>query len=286
VPLASAYAGREICLTTRHGKERALARPFSLGLGASLAVSPCNTDLLGTFSGEVQRLDDARSTCRRKALMGLEHSGLRLGLASEASFGPHPAVPMLAVGQELLVFVDLDRGLHVLEQRLDWRTNYAQKLLEPDEDPSAWLKQVGFPSHAVIARPADASAGRWGWHQDLSSTASLTAALAACRRADSGGQVWLEADMRAHRNPTRMRSIRRVGVALARRLGTVCPSCTAPGWGVLDIRPGLPCRSCGTATELTAAEIWGCVACGHQTERPRRDGLLAADPGLCPWCNP
>ena len=286
MPLASAYAGREICLTTRHGKERALARPFSLGLGASLAVSPSNTDLLGTFSGEVQRLDDARSTCRRKALMGLEHSGLRLGLASEASFGPHPAVPMLAVGQELLLFVDLDRGLQVLEQRLDWRTNYAQKLLEPDEDPSAWLKQVGFPSHAVIARPADASAGRWGWHQDLSSTISLTAALEACRRADSRGQVWLEADMRAHRNPTRMRSIRRVGVALARRLGTVCPSCTAPGWGVLDIRPGLPCRLCGTATELTAAEIWGCVACGHQTERPRRDGLLAADPGLCPWCNP
>ncbi len=48
----------------------------------------CDTDSLGTFSGEVQRLDDALSTCRRKALMGLEQSGLRLGLASEARFGP------------------------------------------------------------------------------------------------------------------------------------------------------------------------------------------------------
>ena len=286
MPLASAYAGREICLTTRHGKERALAMPFSLGLGASLRVSPCNTDLLGTFSGEVERLEDAISTCRRKALMGLEQSGLRLGLASEASFGPHPAVPMLAVGQELLLFVDLDRGLQVLEQRLDWRTNYAQKLLEPDEDPSIWLKQVGFPSHAVIARPADASLGRWDWHKDLSSTAALAEALSACRRAASRGQVWLETDMRAHRNPTRMRSIRRVGVALARRLATPCPSCMAPGWGLLDKRPGLPCVLCGTATEQTAAEIWGCVACGHQEERPRRDGRSAADPGDCPWCNP
>jgi hypothetical protein len=158
--------------------------------------------------------------------------------------------------------------------------------LEPDEDPSTWLKQVGFPSHAVIARPADASPGRSDWHKDLSSTAALAEALAACRRADSRGQVWLEADMRAHRNPTRMRSIRRVGVALARRLATPCPSCMAPGWGLLDIRPGLPCGSCGTATELTAAEIWGCVACGHQVERPRRDGRSGADPGDCPWCNP
>ena len=286
MPLASAYAGREICLTTRHGKERALARPFSLGLGASLALSPCNTDLLGTFSGEVERLENAFRTCRRKALMGLEQSGLRLGLASEASFGPHPAVPMLAVGQELLLFIDLDRGLHVLEQRLDWRTNYCQKLLEPDEDPSIWLKQVGFPSHAVIARPANASPGRWDWQKDLSSTAALIEALEVCRRADSRGQVWLETDMRDHRNPTRMRSIRCVGVALARRLGTPCPSCTASGWGVLDMRPGLPCGTCGTATELTVAEIWGCVACGHQVERPRRDGLSAADPGDCPWCNP
>lgn len=286
MPRASAYAGRKICLTTRHGKERALARPFSLGLGASLAVSPCNTDRLGTFSGEVERLEDAFNTCRRKASMGLEQSGLRLGLASEASFGPHPAVPMLAVGQELLLFVDRDRDLTVLEQHLDWRTNYAQKLLAPDEDPSAWLKQVGFPSHAVIARPADRSFGLWNWHKDLTSTAALAEALASCRGCDPGGQVWLEADMRAHRNPTRMRSIRRLGVALVRRLCTPCPSCTAPGWGVVESRRGLPCRACGTLTELIAAEIWGCAACGHQLERPRLDGLSAADPAQCPWCNP
>lgn len=286
MPLASAYAGREICLSTRHGKERALAMPFSLGLGASLTVTPCNTDLLGTFSGEVERLEDALSTCRRKAWMGLEQSGLRLGLASEASFGPHPAVPLLAVGQELLLFVDLDRGLQVLEQRLDWRTNYSQKLLQPDGDPTHWLKQVGFPSHAVIARPADASQGRWNWQKDLTSTSALSKAIQICRRADALGQVWLETDMRAHRNPTRMRSIRRLGVVLARRLGTPCPSCMAPGWGLLETRPGLPCGWCGAATELTAAEIWGCVACGYQKERPRRDGRSAAEPGDCSWCNP
>ena len=29
-----------------------------------------------------------------------------------------------------------------------------------------------------------------------------------------------------------------------------------------------------------------CPSCGERRHRPRRDGLLAADPGHCTWCNP
>jgi hypothetical protein len=278
------YAGERICLTTRHGKERALALPFRSGLGASLAVQDCDTDQLGTFSGEVERPGDALSTCRRKVLLGLEASGLRLGLASEASFGPHPSVPLLAVGQELLLFVDLERNLSVLERRSEWRTNYSHRRLGPEDDPSAWLRQVGFPSHAVIARPAGGSGQPI--HKGIAGAAELREALAACRRADPGGEVWLETDMRAHLNPTRMRSIRRLGLALVRRLRSPCPACRTPGWGLQDTEPGLPCSWCGTATGLTAREVWGCQHCGHSERRPRRDGLEAADPGHCPCCNP
>ncbi len=282
--MSGPYAGRRICLTTLHGKERALARPVALGLAASLEVSGCDTNALGTFSGEVERLGDARGTCRRKAMLGLEATGLRLGLASEASFGPHPALPLLPVGQELLLFVDLDRQLTVVEQRLEWRTNYGQTLLAPGEDPAPWLRRVGFPAHGVLARPATADAAPW--HKDLLDPAGLRAALAACRRSDPQGRVWLETDMRAHRNPTRMRSIRRLGVALVRRLATPCPACAAPGWGLVDTEPGLPCGWCGAATTLTAIEVWGCQGCGHRQRRSRRDGLNQADPGQCPRCNP
>lgn len=284
MPLTSPYVGQRLCLATHHGKQRALALPFALGLGATLEVCDCDTDSLGTFSGEVQRLDDALSTCRSKAWIGLEHSSLGLGMASEASFGPHHAVPMLAVGQELLVFIDRARELTVVEQRIGWRTNYAQKRLTPGEDPTPWLKQVGFPSHGVIARPSERADGPF--FKDLTDLVVLQEALAACRRLDSQGQVWLETDMRAHRNPTRMRSIRRLGVALVRRLCAPCPGCGSPGWGVIDRQAGLPCRCCGTPTDLLAVEMWGCPSCPLQVPRARRDGLEAADPGFCPWCNP
>ncbi len=278
------YVGGVIALTTRHGKERALGRIFAVGLGARLQLCDQDTDQLGTFSGEIPRLADAAATCRAKALLGMQVTGLRLGLASEASFGPHPAMPMLPVGQELLLFLDQERDLCVLEQRLEWRTNYSHTLLEPGASPEVWLRQVGFPAHGVIARAAEPQPGLL--FKGLQSSADLAEALERCRRADPEGPVWLETDMRAHCNPTRMRSIRRLGVALVRRLRTPCPECSSPGWGLLDTKPGLPCSVCGTATELTLSEIWGCEQCGARREQPRRDARLNADPGQCPWCNP
>lgn len=280
----SPYQGQRVALATCHGKERALSRPFGLGLGAQLVVIGCDTDQFGTFSGEVARPADAFRTCSLKAKMGMEQSGLLLGLASEASFGPHPAVPFLASGHEWLVFHDADRDLCVAEQRLEWRTNYSHRTLGPDEDPDAWLRQIGFPAHGVIVRPAAPSAGLL--YKGLQSAHQLSAALASCRAADSAGCVWLETDMRAHCNPTRMRSIRRLGIALARRLQTPCPACSSPGWGLLDTQPGLPCSACGAATDLTLVEVWGCQQCGVRSHRPRRDTRLTADPVHCPWCNP
>jgi len=129
------YFGALIALTTRHGKERALSRVFAAGLGARLQLCDHDTDQLGTFSGEIPRLADAVATCRAKALLGMEAAGLSLGLASEASFGPHPAMPMLPVGQELLLFLDQELDLCLIEQRLGWRTNYSHHLLQPGALP-------------------------------------------------------------------------------------------------------------------------------------------------------
>jgi len=283
-PPSSPFAGRPVCLTTRHGKQRALERPFRVGLGVTLQLSSCDTDQLGTFSGEVERAEDALATCRRKALLGLEQTGLRLGVASEGSFGPHPVIPWLPAGQEHLVFLDLDRDLCIREQRLELRTNYSQLLLEPNKDPGGWLRQVGFPRHGVIVRPADQSIPLL--FKGLVGDQPLQEALARCRAADPSSQVWIETDMRAHLNPTRMRSIRALACDLVRRLRSPCPDCAAPGWGLQDTVPGLPCGCCGTPTPWAAQEVWGCQVCGASRPQPRRDGLRVADPAQCLYCNP
>jgi len=132
-------------------------------------------------------------------------------------------------------------------------------------------------------RPLDADAVI---HKGLRDREALWEAIEAAAAEAPAGVVRLETDMRAHCNPTRMASIRQLSFRLVRRIASGCPSCQAPGWGLVERVSGLPCGWCGQPTALTRAEIHGCVRCDHRQQRPRHDGLLQADPGHCPCCNP
>jgi len=278
--------GRPVSLATCHGKERALARPFRVALGLELVVAEAfDTDSLGSFSGEIPRPSDGPTTCRLKAEAGMAATGLSLGLASEGSFGPHPAIPFLPVGQEWMTFIDKDQGLVISEQLLARRTNFTHCRVGAGTDLAPWLEQVGFPSHALIVRPNQGQ-GAILVRKGLQTAPELQAALAEARQASADGLALVETDMRAHLNPTRMAAIRALAFRLVRRIARACPACGSPGFGRVELRLGLPCRWCGLATELVAAEVFGCVRCDHRQELPRRDGLEAADPGHCLSCNP
>lgn len=274
-----------MALATRHGKDRALGRPFRHALGLPLVLADVDTDALGTFDGERSRPAPARETCRFKAEQGMAATGLTRGLASEGSFGPHPLLPLLPVGEEWLVFLDQEQGLVVEEHMLAPRTNFSHLRLTAGADPSPWLRRIGHPSHGVLVRASSPLDGPTIW-RDLDHPDDLRQAIQRAAAASADGQALLETDMRAHRNPIRMASIRRLAFRLVRRLATPCPACRSPGFGALEVLPGLPCAWCGTPTDLVLWEVLACVACDHRERRPRRDGLSQADPGHCPLCNP
>jgi hypothetical protein len=290
------YQGQEVVLATLHGKEKVLARPLRWGLGATLVhLSGVDTDSLGSFCGTQPRSLSMRATCLAKARLALEHGGGRaLAIASEGSFGPHPAVPLLPVGRECLAFLDRERGLAVVEQGFARRTNFSQHRLEPDQATAAllppslerWLQQVGFPSHALLVRPLGDGVPAQMLRKGIHEPETLRQALLWAAAAAPAGRVQLETDMRAHANPTRMASIRALAFQLVRRLRNPCPRCGSPGWGLVGNEAGLPCADCQQPTPLIRAEILGCAACGSEEHRPRHDGLRAADPGQCPHCNP
>ena len=272
-----------------HGKERVLDRPLRLGLGLQLRIaSLVNTDAFGTFSGDVARPADALATCRLKALAGMDALDIDLGIASEGSFGPHPYVPMLAVGMECLVMVDRRSGRIFEEQALCTQTNFSSTAVTDYAAAQAWLDQVGFPSHAVMVRPhgrEPMEAAAWlakGVHH----AADLAALVAEAVSRSVVGQAWLETDMRAHCNPTRMASIRGLAFQLVRRVRRICPQCAAPGFGPTDTVPGLPCADCGLASRWVARQLWSCDICDYSEQRSRPDGLLALDPMYCDYCNP
>ena len=149
-----------------------------------------------------------------------------------------------------------------------------------------FLERTGFPDHGLIVRPNAKSAENRNLQKGIRSLADLRDAIGECGKVSPDGKARVETDMRAHMNPTRMRAIEQLSGKLVDRLATPCPSCTSPGFGQIDAKSGLPCMACGAPTELLAIEVFGCPACDHTERRPRADGIAAADPGQCPFCNP
>lgn len=284
----SFYHGRRAVLATMHGKEQAVAPPFAKRLG--LSVSPADgldTDSLGTFSGETPRLGTIPEIAIAKARLGIAASGLPLAVASEGSYGPHPVVPFLAAGIEVMVLVDDENGLVVQEHLIDETPVYDHLVVGDGVDLSDYLRRVRFPDHALIVRPNQAAAGTPApLYKGIRDIAALSDAVGACRAAALDDSAFVQTDMRAHMNPTRMRAIGRLAERLAERLASPCPGCVMPGFGVVEVRKGLPCEACGGPSILVDHELLGCPKCSYTERRPRADGRRRADPGECPACNP
>ncbi|MCG8360477.1 MAG: hypothetical protein MI920_33350 [Kiloniellales bacterium] len=280
------YCERTASLATKHAKEQAIARPFRFALGLDvLAPAGLDTDTLGTFTGEVPREGTPLEVCERKARLGMKITGLPFGLASEGSFGPHPFIPLIPAGVELLTFVDDERGFVLTANFLCESTNYGHCEARNIDELTEWLPRVGFPAHALIVRTNENGPGK-PIAKGVTTAEDLQTAMAEATALSDGGIAWVEPDMRAHLNPTRMRAIRRLAFKLARRLAAPCPSCSAPGWGRTGTVKGLPCELCGAPTEMVRYELFGCAVCDHLEERSRRDGLQKTSPQNCPLCNP
>jgi hypothetical protein len=305
------YRGARIALLTQHGKERVLAPLFASGLGAQLVVAEgFDTDTLGTFTREVDRAGTQLEAARRKAEIAIELSGADIGLGSEGAFVPGP----FGLGSwniEALVLVDRVRGIEIIG-RAGAAGRHLHGSVATLAELVAFAARAGFPEHGLVLRPNDERDPRVG--KGINTQAALEKAFEtafekafetafekafeqaheqgheqgheqAVRHA-TGGVVFVESELRAHLNPTRMASIGEAGRDLVARMKCACPACGLPGFGAVGQVPGLPCRDCGAPTRQPVAEEFGCVRCEHREERPLRDAAESADPSVCDYCNP
>lgn len=279
------YAGQTAAFGTLHRKDTAVRPALKRCLDLAVtAPDGIDTDALGTFTGETPRVGTMLDAARAKARLAMAATGLKLGIGSEGSFGPHPILPFVATGFELLILVDAERGTELIVQRRT-RTNFATLVATPTTDLTDFLARVGFPAHALIVRAEDGATG-WPLEKGVQSQAALDAAIARLAAQSPTGTVRLETDMRAHLNPTRMGEIGRLARRLALKAARRCPSCDCPGFGVVDVERGLPCENCHLPTSRIRAEIHGCPRCDYRALRKVRSATMRADPIWCEACNP
>ena len=276
------YQDKYCVLNTLHSKSKALAEPFLKELGIRVIEQRGDTDQLGTFSGEVERPGTMFEVLKKKCEMGIELSDFKLGLASEGSFGPHPNIPFLACDYEALLFIDREKDFFVYETIISENTNYTSKDIIEEHEFFNFAETIKFPSHGIILRPLE-------WEdksiifKGIKTLEEFRNAFKICQKASSSKSVRLETDMRAHMNPTRMMVIRELAQKLCLRLKIKCPKCKMPGWGKIRVLKGLECRECGSPTEKTKEDIFGCVKCSFEQSIRKEDNV---GPENCAYCNP
>lgn len=276
------YMDRQVALLTQHGKEQVIVPALERALGCQVNhVAGYDTDRLGTFTRDISRTGTQLEAARRKARIGMDMTGCRLGVASEGIFGPDPYCGMFSLNQELVIWIDDALAIEIVGMATG-ATNFGHLLTSDWVLAEAFARTAGFPDHHLVVRPQDESDQRI--RKDIMSWQTLQKAFCWARAQASNGQVFLETDGRANCNPTRMQVIRRAVEDLARKLCTPCPVCNVPGFHLADTVPGLPCESCGSSTREVQADIYRCVKCGHQRTVERREKIAMA--GRCDICNP
>lgn len=275
------YRNQSVLLASKHEKEKAIADVFFDKFSCIVDVREFDTDQFGTFTGEIARELSPYDACVLKARRAAEHYGYNLAIASEGSFGPHPAFPLISSDHEVMVFLDRKNNWVIAEQYTTPKTNYRMMTITPQTDLGDFLEKSGFPEHALTLQT---NRDKTVLAKGIRDIETLKHALAIGFQHEN--ELFIATDMRAMMNPTRMNVIAELAVKLTLRIATLCIKCTCPGFGFKSTRGKMPCSLCGSSTAFYQEEVWGCIACEHQEYKMRRDGLVTADPTYCDYCNP
>lgn len=280
--LQSLFAGRKLLIATKHRKEKVIAPPLEAALGVnSFVPGDFDTDALGTFTGEVEREADPLSTAREKCRRAMEHSGCDLAVASEGSFGSHPFIFFARADEEWLVLIDRKNDLEIVARELSTDTNFNGETVRTEEELTAFAKTAGFPSHGLILRTEEDSTA--GLRKNITSWDSLKKSFRELIALHP--EIYVETDMRAMYNPTRMSVIEKATLKLVEKIRSCCPQCNSPGFAITQAQPGLPCSWCRQPTRSTLYYLYSCVKCDY-TSKKRNSEKEAEDPMYCDYCNP
>jgi hypothetical protein len=277
------FENRKLLLATKHGKEEVLKPLLEMALNVNCFISTeFNTDLYGTFSGEIARKEDALSTLRKKCLAAMSYYNCDLAVASEGSFGPHPSAFFSTADDELLIFIDLKNKIEIIGRKLSMETNFASKTCHNMEEFELFLNQVKFPSHKVILKNIGEHSSEI--YKDISNREEADCIFEML--SEKNGSAFVETDMRAMNNPTRMNVIKEAAEHLIIKIKSLCPECQFPGFSVTSAVPGLPCSCCNFRTKSILYNEYRCSKCDFSEKKYFPRNLQYEDPMYCDNCYP
>lgn len=274
------FNGRKVVIATKHQKEQVIGPALQEAFEMLYVVSEkVDTDLLGTFTGEVERLLTPVEAARQKCILALAECDADFAIGSEGSFGPHPTLYFLPADEEILLLLDRKMELEIVVRHASLQTNYASFELGSEKYLSDFLRQVKFPSHGLHVKSPGAYVAKGIKSEDQLNQAIQEAV-------NRFGTYTLETDMRAMNNPTRMSVIQELAEKLVEKMKSSCPSCQRPGFSPTDVIRGLVCSCCSLPTKSVKSLIYSCEGCHYTQCVDSPDSKTTEDPMFCDFCNP
>lgn len=279
----NSFAGRTLVIATMHQKEKVIAPILEQELGVHcIVLENFNTDVFGAFSGEIERKTDPISAARNKINSAKERCNFDLFLASEGSFGPHPTAFFSYADDEILLLVDFKNKLEIGARELSLETNFNAETIEHFSDLKRFALEVKFPSHGIILRTSETDFSQQ--LKGITDWKTLEQHFQLLRK--KAPAVYVETDMRAFVNPSRMSVIEKTCHKLVKKVKSLCPQCQTPGFGKTAHTSGLPCSLCQAPTRSTLSFVYSCQKCNFSKEEMFPHGKKTEDPQFCDSCNP
>jgi hypothetical protein len=277
------FQTRSLVIATKHKKETVISPLIEKALGVTCFVNEdFDTDELGTFTGEIERIEDPVSTVKRKCLEAMELSQCDLGIASEGSFGAHPTFIFANADDEIMIFIDKKNNLEILAREISTSTNFNAKEIFKENELLEFATKAKFPSHGLILRKSKEE--NTEIFKGITNRKDLLHFYK--KLSLKYPSVYVETDMRAMYNPTRMVVIESLTKKLIDKINSKCPNCNIPGFSVTEVKKGLPCELCGYPTQSTLSQFYECSHCHLIQERMFPNNKETEDPQYCDYCNP
>jgi ribosomal protein L37AE/L43A len=272
------YTGIRIAMPTKHGKASVIKKAFNQCFPVEIIEVDADTDLLGTFAGEVERIDPPLETAIKKheLVTGYEYT-----ITSEGSIGSDPSIPFLISDYEILVFKDHKRNLLIKEAHRSFEIKAVKQEIFLGEDIDEILKQSDFPNHSLIVKAPEVA--KISPFKGLKNINDVNKAIEKVAKVSK--KIVIESDLRANHSPSRMENIYVTAQKLAKRINNLCSACHTPGFGVKRYEKGVNCSHCKRLNlDVVKAEILGCVNCDLEFLGEEVNKEIAPD--KCIWCNP
>lgn len=281
--LAHPYFQKKIVLTTKHDKLRLIKPAFDQYIGCEIFEINMDTDQLGTFSGEIERMAPPHETAIVKARLGMNSTGTAIGIASEGSVGPDPLIPFINSNIEHLVLVDDENQIIISEVFRSFEITAATTTASVGQELSDFLIKADFPAHRLIVRPNSNKKGEYV--KGISTLDNLIQSIEKISKISADRLVVIESDLRAMHSPSRQKNITEVAKLLAKRVSQLCPQCQVPGWGKVGFEKGVECAECKEENpNANRQEKLGCTKCDYTQLGEVVSNSL--DPAQCQFCNP